>query len=91
MSYKICAQDLYFKDYHLVADDAILDTSAYFDNRNEQQVVQLINTIFERLEISNPVYIVILENFIRNYLPKNVHTQQQAILWLGLIINESGL
>ncbi len=94
MPYRVQEGDLYFKDYKSSSSGAAEDSAAFedtFDKWNQQQVIQLINKLFKQLDISNKSYVPILENFIRNYLPKNIHTQQQAALWLGLTLNESGL
>lgn len=62
-----------------------------FDKMEIEEVLYIINEVRSKLNILNPIYVDIIERFIRLFMPKHIVTQIQAFNWVILALDYSEL
>ena len=62
-----------------------------FDKFEVEEVLYIINEVRSKLTILNPIYVDIMERFIRLFMPKHIVTQIQAFNWIILALDYSEL
>ena len=58
-----------------------------FNKMELHEVLFVMNHVLSKLQILNPIYIQIIERFVRLFMPKHINNQIRALNWIILALD----